>query len=98
LCHGGFGDVWKCQYNGQEVAAKTLRVYLRDDLRRVRRVGYPLLIICIDTLTVSRIEVLQGGCNMEGPSPSERIAAVGRDDDQGSVCNGIRVDEQWQYQ
>jgi hypothetical protein len=32
LYHGGFADVWKCQYNGQEVVAKVLRVYLRDDL------------------------------------------------------------------
>lgn len=36
---GGFADVWRCRYLGQEVAAKALKVYSTDDLERVRRVG-----------------------------------------------------------
>ena len=48
LYHGRFADVWKGQYNGQEVAAKVLRVSSRDDLRRTRRVGCPLPAVCIN--------------------------------------------------
>jgi hypothetical protein len=90
--------VWKCQCNGQEVAAKALRVYLRDDLQRIRRVGCPLFVVCIDDLTVSHTEVLQGGCGVELPSSSECVAAVGRDDDRESVRGSVRVDARWQYQ
>jgi hypothetical protein len=41
---GGFADVWKGRYNDREVAAKVLRVYLRDDFRQIRRVGSPLVV------------------------------------------------------
>jgi hypothetical protein len=47
---------------------------------KIRRVGYPRPVACIDGLTVSCTEVLQGGRDMELPSSSERVAAVGRDD------------------
>ena len=98
LCHGGFADVWKCQYNGQEVAAKVLRVYLRDDLQRTRRVSCPLLTVCTDSLTVSCTEFLQGGFDLELSPPSKHIAVVGCDDDRDSVRNGVRMDGKWQYQ
>jgi len=39
LCHGGFADVWKGEHRGQEVAAKVLRIYSKNDPGRVRRVG-----------------------------------------------------------
>ena len=39
VCYGGFADVWKGQYRGREVAAKVLRVHIKSDLRRIRRVG-----------------------------------------------------------
>ncbi|KAF9645728.1 kinase-like protein [Thelephora ganbajun] len=35
--YGGFSDVWKGQHNGQEVAAKALRVCLMNDFDRIRR-------------------------------------------------------------
>ena len=84
--------MWKCQYNGQEVAAKVLRVYLRDDLQRTRRVSCLLLIVCIDDLTVSCTEVLQGGFDLELSPPFKCVAAVGRDDDRESVRNGVGMD------
>ncbi|KAF9642512.1 kinase-like protein [Thelephora ganbajun] len=34
---GGFAEVWKGEYNGREVAIKTLRVYPRDDVEHFRR-------------------------------------------------------------
>ena len=35
---------------------------------------------------------------MEGPSSSERVAAVRCDDDRESVCDGIGVDGKWEHQ
>ena len=40
LCHGAFADLWKGQYRGRDVAAKTLRVYSKGDVGRIRRVGH----------------------------------------------------------
>jgi len=45
LCRGGFADVWKGQYDGQEVSAKVLRVYLTSDLEKIRKVGCPHLVV-----------------------------------------------------
>ena len=39
LCHGGSADVWKGHYLDREVAAKVLRVYSRNDLGGITRVG-----------------------------------------------------------
>ena len=97
LYHGGFADVWKCQYDGREVVAKVLRVYLRDDFRKITRVGYSRPVARIGGLTVSCIEVLQGGRDMEHPFSSERVAAVGRDDGRGSVRDGVGMDGIWQH-
>ncbi|KAF9780864.1 kinase-like domain-containing protein [Thelephora terrestris] len=36
-CHGAFGDVWKHEYQGQQVAVKVLKMYESDDLRLVTR-------------------------------------------------------------
>ena len=37
---GGFADVWKGEYCGQEVAVKVLRVYVNSDLQKITRVGH----------------------------------------------------------
>ena len=81
LYRGRFADVWKGQHDGREVAAKVQRVCLKNDLKQIRQVGFSLLIVCIDELTVSCAEILQGGHNLERPPSSKRAAAVGRDDD-----------------
>ena len=39
LCCGWFADVWKGQHNGQEVAAKVLKIYKDSDRERIRRVS-----------------------------------------------------------
>ncbi|KAF9643939.1 kinase-like protein [Thelephora ganbajun] len=36
-CRGGFGDVWKREYQGQQVAVKVLRIYANSDLRKIIR-------------------------------------------------------------
>ncbi|KAF9780834.1 kinase-like domain-containing protein, partial [Thelephora terrestris] len=35
LYYGGFGDVWKCEHQGRQVAVKVLRMYANKDLRKV---------------------------------------------------------------
>lgn len=94
LCHGGSADVWKGQYCGQEVAAKVLRVYSKNDLERITRVGhwfYSQFVVCING-RLYFVEVLRGGHRMEGPLPSEHPPAIRRDGDHESICNGIGVD------
>lgn len=50
LCHGGFGDVWKGELSGREVAVKVIRTYLQGELERVINVGGPsLLSACADS-------------------------------------------------
>ena len=98
LYRGGHADVWKGKHNGLEVAAKVLRVYLTSNLEGIRKVGHPRLVVCIDELTMSCAGVLQGGCDVEIPSSSERAATVRRDSDRDPARDGIRVDEKWEHQ
>ena len=42
LYRGGFADVWKGEYCGQEVAVKVIRIYSNSDLRKVIGVSYRL--------------------------------------------------------
>jgi len=79
--HGGFADVWKGEYHGQDIAAKALRVYETSDFERIRKVGDPGL-SCYQRIDGSHAEVLQGGCDMEGASSSKCATADGRDNDR----------------
>ena len=97
-CHGGFGDVWKGHYDGREVAAKALRVYQTSNFERIRKASYSRMVVCINGLIVSRTEVLQGSCDMEGPESPERVTTDRRDDDQDSIRDGIGMDVKWEYQ
>ena len=79
---GRFADAWKGQYRGRDVAAKALRLRSKSDLGRIRKVcRYSRLVVCINELTMSRAEVLQGGCDVERPSSSERTTTTRRNDD-----------------
>ena len=40
LYRGGYGDVYKREYEGHEVAVKVLRIYGTSDLRKVTRVSH----------------------------------------------------------
>lgn len=90
--YGGFADVWKCQYNGQMIAAKALRVYSTSDLDRIRRVGCVIPVMFINEPIASYTEVLQRSNVMENPLSSKRVAAIRCYDDREQVCDGIRVD------
>ena len=93
---GEFGDVWKGQYNGQEVAAKVLRVQT-SDLERIRKV-HRLQLMRIGELIVSHTAVLQGGRDTEKPSSSERATINGYYSDWRSARDGIGVDGEWEHQ
>ena len=95
---GGFSDLWKGQYCGREVAVKVSRVSLGTNHRDTRKVGCPQPVVCINELTMSCIEVLRGGCDMEGPPSSERAATNRRDDDRDLVRDGIGADGKWEHQ
>ena len=51
-------------------------------------------------LTVPHTVVLQGGHDMEDASSPTRGTIVRRDNDNGtiSLCDGIRVDGEWEHQ
>jgi len=40
LCRGGFGDVWKGEYCGRDVAVKVVRTYSNSDLQKIVGVSY----------------------------------------------------------
>jgi len=44
------------------------------------------------------VEVLQGGCDLEGSPPSKRAAAAGSDNGRISLCDGIGVDGKREHQ
>ena len=87
--------MWKCQYGDREVAVKVLKVSRKTNLEKTRKVGFPQIVMYINELTVSRTDILQGGCDMEGPSSSKCVATAGCDHDWESVHDGIRVDGGW---
>ena len=85
----------KGRHNGQDVAAKGLRLYPKDNFELIKGVGcWPCswLVICIDKQP-RLVEVLQGGCDMEGAPPSELAAALRCDDDRESARGRIGVDD-----
>ena len=51
LYKGGFADVWKGDYDGQDVAVKVMRIYSNSDLRKIIGVGHGLssLSACFST-------------------------------------------------
>ena len=87
--------MWKCRYGDREVAVKVLKVSRTRDLEKIRKAGCPRIVVFINELTMSCTDVLQGGCDMEDPSPSKCVATAGCDDDRESVHDGIRVDGGW---
>ena len=48
--------------------------------------------VCVDELNITSVEVLQGGSDVERPSPSERAPAVGSYDGGLPVRDGLRVE------
>ena len=84
---------------GRDVAAKVLRTSMSSDLDRIRRVSCPEIVIFVNEPTsLPGLEVLQGSNDMEYTAPYKRIGTGRCDDDRVSVCDGIRVDGEWEHQ
>ena len=102
LRKGGFADVRKHKYRGREVAVKDLQVHYHTDkeLRDVTNVSNWLVVVFppIDQSVLTFAEVLQGGHNLEVSSASERIATARSDTDRESICHGVEVDGEREYQ
>ena len=90
--------MWKGEYLGQAVAVKVLRKHLGSDLQMIINVGRRscFLSMC-QCLTEPCTEVLQGGHDVEIPSPSKRAIAGRGDNDRNTVRNGIRMDGEWEH-
>ena len=87
---GGFSDVLKREYRGQEVAVKALWVYGDNRWQEVTNVGHPCASVhftCWE-LNVTRSEVPQGGHYLDSSSTSKRVTTVG-DDDRKSIRYGV---------
>ena len=97
LCHGGFADVWKGVSRDLEVAVKVLKSYQcnQEQIRKASSRKPPLPAACIDRLTTTSIGVLQGSCDVERTSSSERVAPTRGGYGWGSIHDGVGVDGEW---
>ena len=48
---GGFGEVWKVEHEGRDVAVKVLKVYVTSDLIKITRVGLQTFEVRVGQLT-----------------------------------------------
>lgn len=81
VSRGELADVWKGQYQGQEVAARVFSIWRGSDAEEIKKVSCRWRSRPAIQTTDHVLEILQGNCNVEGPSPSECVATVGRDND-----------------
>ena len=79
----GYTDAWKGQHQGCHVVVRVLRPALdsASDFETVTSVGFRSSSgVAFRQLMFVTAAVLQGGCDLEVPSPSECVAPVGCDD------------------
>ena len=98
LYRGGYADVWEGEHGGRKVAVKVLTIYMTSNLGKITRVSCVTTHVRTGRLITDHIEVLQGSHNMEGSSSPERSTAVGGNNDEQPIRNGIRMDDQREYQ
>lgn len=97
LYHGGFADVWKGTSQGREVAVKVLRIRSRSEFNRAKRVGCrscPRPVVGVDELTVTCVEILHGGRDVEIFPPSKHTPVAWGDHERNPVGDGLRVDDE----
>jgi len=102
LYSGGYADIWLGEYQGRKVAVKVLRVYSTSDFNKITSVGHhPRFAKSAYQRAddrCDRADILQGSHSVEEPLPSECAPTVGSDDGGKAVCDGLRMDGQWEYQ
>jgi len=88
-------------HQGRKVAVKVLKVYSTSDFNKITSVSHnPRVAKSVYRRTddrCDRADVLQGGCHMEEPSPSECAPAIGSDIGGKALCDGFGMDGQWEY-
>jgi len=53
--------------------------------------------VLVEMLTVTRVEVLQGVCDVESTPSPERVAVTRSDNVRDTVRNGVRMDAKRQH-
>lgn len=97
---GGYADVWKGEYCGQDVAIKVIRTYSKCELKKVINVSCRLCALpTYRVIDITRCtEILQGDCDVEVPPTSECPTVNRGGDVKESVRDGISLDVQREYQ
>ena len=91
--------MWKGEHCSRDVAVKVIRTYANSNLQKILGVSqYLCYLFHVHALTTAYKELLQGGCDVEGPPASECPAVDRSDDVRKSVHNGIRLDGKWEHQ
>jgi len=90
------------EHQGRKVAVKVLKVYSTSDFIKITNVGHHLRFARSAYQRADdrcdRADVLQGSHDMEEPLPSKCAPAVGSDNGEEAVCNGLGMDGQWEHQ
>lgn len=79
------------------MAVKVLRVRSRSEFDRAKSVGCqscPRRVVGVDELTVTRVEILHGGCDVEILSSSKHTPTAWGDNERNPVGDGVRVDDE----
>jgi len=90
------------EHQGRTVAVKVLKVYSTSDFNKITSVGRYLRFAKSAYRRADdhcdRADVLQGSHNVEEPLPSKCAPTVGSDNGEEAVCDGLRMDGQWEHQ
>jgi len=90
------------EHRGRTVAVKVLKVYSTSDFNKITSVGhhqsFSKSVYRRADNHYDRADVLQGSHYVEEPLPSECAPAVGSNNGEKALCNGLRMDGQWEHQ
>ena len=90
--------MWKGEHCGRDVAVKVIRTYSNSDLQKIIGVSNWSCSLPACSRSTLRVEVLQGGHDVEDPPTSECPTADRSDDVRDSVRDDIGLDGERKYQ